>query len=126
MKKIFAILLLISVFTLTACGGKENTNESGKNNNSVETNVKDYSGVYKSDDSSELEITKENDNYKVNITIFRTGAFIDCDVYEIKDNVLYIDGIDYKFSFDYNTKILTALEASGNWLTAGDSFVFDK
>ncbi len=117
---------MISVFTLTACGGKENTNESGKNNNSVETNVKDYSGVYKSDDSSELEITKENDNYKVNITIFRLAAFNDCNVYEIKDNVLYIDGIDYKFSFDYNTKILTVLEASGNWLTAGDSFVFDK
>lgn len=132
MKKIFVALLLVSMFTLTACGSKENKETENTNNETeTEPKEKDYSGVFKSDDSSELTIAKDKDSYKVNITIYRLGQFPDCTVDEIKNDVLYISSIDpsekpIKFTFNYNTKVLNVTDSSWNLLTTDDSFIFDK
>ncbi len=118
MKKLFVILLLVGIFTLTACNGSEKDPD-------------DYSGVYKSDDSSEVVINKENDAYKVNISIYRLAAFYDCFVDNVKNNVLNIrsrdpNGNTIKFTFDYKTKVLTVTETTWDLLKVGDSFIFDK
>lgn len=118
MKKIFVVLLLVCIVTLTACGGSD-TKES------------DYTGVYKNDDSSEVVIRKEDADYRVNITIYRLAAFYDCFVEDIKDNVLYLrttdpNGKQINFTFDYKTKTLTVTKTSWELLNENDKFVFDK
>ena len=127
MKKIFVALLLVSMFTLTACGSKN----SEKTNSDTDVEVKDYSGVFKSDDSSEVVIEKDKDTYKVDITLYRLAQFTDCTVDEVKGNVLYLTAKDpnentIKFTFNYNTKVLNVTDSSWNLLTTEDSFIFDK
>lgn len=127
MKKLFVALLLVSMFTLTACGSKD----SEKTNSDTDAEVKDYSGVYKNDDSSEVVIEKDKDTYKVDITLYRLAQFTDCIVDEVKGNVLYITAKDpnentIKFTFNYNTKVLNVTDSSWNLLTTEDSFIFDK
>ena len=123
--KLMILLLLVGVFVLTGCVDEEvNTNST---NNSIETNIKDYSGVYKAEDSSKMVIENKN----VDISIYRLASFSDCVIDEVKDDVLYISGKDpnnetIRFTFDYNTKTLNVVETTWNLISTEDSFVFDK
>ena len=135
MKKIIASMIIVLIligglFVLTGCGNNKEINNSEKNNNKVETSEKDYSGTYKSDDSSEIVIEKENNTYKVNISIYRLASFSDGIVDEVKNGIIYISATDpngekIKFTFNHNTKVLTITETTWNYLSVNDIFIFD-
>ena len=129
-KILLSLLVLVGLVVMTGCGSNEEINNSEKTNNSVEINEKDYSGTYKSDDSSEIVIEKENNIYKVSISIYRLASFSDCIVDDVKNDILYIsakdpNGESIKFTFNYNTKVLTVTETTWIYLNVGDIFTLD-
>ncbi len=111
-------VVFVGLFAITGCGSKDKEEVS-------------FEGTYKSDDSGELVITKENDSYKANITLFRLANFDNCTSENVKENVLTINCNDYnesivKFTFDYSTKKLAVIESSWDLLNTGDTFDFNK
>lgn len=126
-KVLFVVLLIVGGFILSGCDKKTNSNESSSKENLKEKN---YSGTFKSDDSSYIEITKDNDKYKATISIYRLTTFDNCTVDEIRDDILTISGIDpnnnpIKFSFNFATKSLTVIDSTWPLLENGTRFDFD-
>ena len=115
---LFILFAIVGVFALTGCGGKDKKDIN-------------FEGTYTSDDSSELKITKENDKYKADISLFRLAQIVGCTSKDIKDAVLTIscseDGeAPIKFTFDYDTKKLTVIESAWEIINVGDTFEFNK
>lgn len=119
--KLLAVLLLIGgLFTITGCGKKEEKKKEPVN----------YSGNYTSDDESTITITKENDKYTANISLFRLTTFDNCEVKDIKDDVLTIYCADgdvnpVTFTFNNKTKKLIVKESSWDILKKDDTFEFN-
>ena len=118
------LLVVVTILGLTGCGSNDNKSDSS----TKDVSTANYIGTYKSDDSSTIEINKDN---KVNISIYRLTTFDNCDVNNIKNEVLNIDCKDpnnntIKFSFDYKTKVLTVEDTTWSLLNAGDTFEFNK
>ena len=113
----FILVAVIGVFALTACGNKNDEKDK-------------YVGTYKAEDSSEITITKENDVYNVEISLFRLTTLRDCSVENIKDDVLSLsctagNETTMKLDFDYNKKLLTVVESQWDLLSNEDSFEFE-
>lgn len=122
-------LLLVVIFVFFLAGCKSENKENNESNNSG--NTVDYSGTYNSEDSSQLTITKNNNNYKANVSLFRLTSIENCDVDTIENDVLNISCVDdntgtIKFKFDYNKKILTVTETTWSLVNVGDSYDFSK
>lgn len=114
-KKMRVLLIIVSIFFLVGC----------------KVTDKDYSGTYKNDESSQLIITKNDNTYKANISIYRLTTLDDCKVDIIEADVLNISCKDdnvgtINFKFDYQTKVLTVVDSTWSLLNNGDSFTFNK
>lgn len=127
--KFLVYLLLVTSILLTGCGNDDNKNNSStKEENKSEIN---YTGTYKSDDNSFIEITKEDNNYKATISIYKLTTLDDCKVFSIQNDILNMNCTDasgnpIKFDFDYKTKILTVKESTWDLLNNKDTFEFNK
>ena len=123
------MLLMVGGLVLTGCS---KTNDNSKKTDQVEKpQAINYSGTFKSDDDSSIEIIKVGDNYKANISIFRLTTFDDCTVDEIKNDILTISGLDpdnkpIKFTFNWNTKTLKVVDTTWSLLENGTEFTFNK
>ena len=112
----YFVLMIIGIIILTGCSKKVD---------------KDYSGTYKSDDSSEMIITKNHDTYKASISLYRLTTIENCNIDNYENDILNISCQDensslIKFKFDYNTKVLTVTESTWSLLSNGDSFELNK
>ena len=109
---------VVGVFVLTGCGNKDKEKIN-------------FEGTYVSDDSSEIDITKDEDTYKIIISLYRLAKLENCTVDSVQDEVLTASCIDVgitpiKFTFNYNTKVLTVTDSSWDLLNTGDTFEFNK
>ena len=124
-------LAVVGIFTLTGCGADNKDSKNSNEQAKEQTTISDYSGTYKSEDSSSIIITKDNNTYKADISIYRLATFDDGTVDDIKNDILYISAKDpnnepIKFTFDYKTKILTVKETTWSLLNVGDTFDFNN
>ena len=142
------IVIALGVFCTLLVTGKIKINKTNTDNNKIEEKVTNkekintkidetkvtsinYSGTYKSDDSSELIIDKNGDNYTATISIYRLATFEDGKVTDIKDNILTISSTDpsgnpITFTFDYNSKTLKVDKTTWELLNVGDTFQLNK